>query len=90
MIAKSNDPTKRDDSVDIALHREITCRAYELYEQHDRTAAGAAFNLQAELPRVIYALSQIQQYSNGEMGDTRVVRAARVYMRALVSSIRCA
>ena len=30
-----------------------------------------------------YAVSQIQKNSNGESGDTRAIRAARVYLSAL-------
>lgn len=78
-----------DDFIDVALHHEIKFRAYELYERrrdpfdgHDLTD-----KLQAELPRVAYAAAQLQRYANGEVGDTRAVRAARVYLRALSSFI---
>ena len=30
-----------------------------------------------------YSAAQLQKYSNGEVGDTRAVRAARVYLSAL-------
>ena len=43
--------------------------------------------LKAELRRVAYAVAQIQKNSNGEGGDTRAVRAARVYLRALCSFV---
>jgi hypothetical protein len=36
---------------------------------------------------VAYAAAQLQKYANGEVGDTRAVRAARVYLRALSSFI---
>ena len=78
-----------DDIVDVALHHEIKFRAYELYERHHDTADGHDVKdmLQAELHRVAYAAAQLQKYSNGEVVDTRAVRAARVYLRALSSFI---
>lgn len=77
--------TGADDSIDVALHHEITCRAYELYErQHDAADRHA---LKDELRRVAYAAAQLQKHANGEVGDTRAVRAARVYLRALCSFV---
>ncbi len=78
-----------DDSIDVALHSEIKFRAYELYERRHDSADGhdVKDKLHAELPRVAYAAAQLQKYSNGEVGDTRAVRAARVYLRALSSFI---
>jgi hypothetical protein len=78
-----------DDIIDVALHLELKCRAYELYERRHDTTDGHDLTdkLQAELPRVAYAAAQLQKYSNGEVGDTRAVRAARVYLRALSSFI---
>jgi hypothetical protein len=78
-----------DDVLDVALHHEIKFRAYELYERRHDTADGhdVKDKLQAELPRVAYAAAQLQKCSNGELGDTRAVRAARVYLRALSSFI---
>ena len=78
-----------DDTVDFALHHEIKLRAYELYQrQHDN---GDGYDLRhelgAELPRVVYAAAQLQKRSNGDPADTRAVRAARVYLRALISYI---
>jgi hypothetical protein len=74
-----------DEIIDIAFHDEIKCRAYELYERrHD---AADSHNLKYELPRVAYAVAQIQKNSNGEAWDTRAVRAARVYLHALTSMI---
>ena len=70
-----------DDTIDLTLHREIKCRAYELYERRHDPADG--HDLGDELRRVAYAVSQIQKNSNGESGDTRAVRAARVYLSAL-------
>jgi len=78
-------PTGPDDTIDLALHREIKCRAYELYERQHDPANG--HDLGNELRRVAYAVSQLQKNSTGEIGDTRAVRAARVYLRALSSFI---
>ena len=73
--------TGADDSIDVELHYEIKFRAYELYEaRHD---AVDTHDLKAELRRVAYAVSQIQKNSNSESGDTRAIRAARVYLSAL-------
>ena len=78
-----------DDIVDVALHHEIKRRAYELYERRHVTADGLDLEdeLQAELARVAYAAAQLQKHSKGEVGDTRAVRAARVYLRALSSFV---
>ena len=78
-----------DDIIDIAFHHEIKCRAYELYEGRHDVADGHDIRdtLKAELPRVAYAAAQLQKYTNGEVGDTRAVRAARVYLRAICSFI---
>ena len=74
-----------DEIIDTAFHDEIKCRAYELYERrHD---AADSPNLKGELPRVAYAVAQIQKKSNGGVWDTRAVRAARVYLRALISFV---
>jgi hypothetical protein len=77
--------TGADDTIDLTLHREIKFRAYELYERRHDPADG--HDLGDELRRVAYSVSQIQKNSNGELGDTRTVRAARVYLRALSSFI---
>lgn len=79
-----------DEPEDVVLHLDIMCRAYELYGSLHDAANNADFKLQAELPRVAYAVAQIQNYSNGEAGDTRALRAARVYLRALGSFLHCA
>ena len=78
-----------DDLMDIVLHDEIKCRAYELYELQadDIERNGTRTELQFELPRVAYAAAQIQMHSNGERPDNKAVRAARVYLRALTSFI---
>jgi hypothetical protein len=75
-------PTGADDTIDVALHHEIKCRAYELYERRDD-----GHDLKDELRRVAYAAAQLQKHANGEVGDTRAVRASRVYLRALCSFI---
>ena len=89
MTPESHTSINEDDIIDVAIHHEIKCRAYELYERQHGTLDGHDLkdNLQAELPRVAYAAAQLQKYSNGETGDTRAVRAARVYLRALSSFI---
>ena len=78
-----------DDVTDLALHHEIKLRAYELYQrQHDNgDGRDLSDELADELPRVAYAAAQLQKRSNGDTEDTRAVRAARVYLRALISYI---
>jgi hypothetical protein len=78
-----------DDTMDVALHHEIKTRAYELYERRRDMCDGCDLvdTLQEELQRVAYAAAQLQKYATGEVGDTRAVRAARVYLRALSSFI---
>lgn len=75
--------------VDVALHHEIKFRAYELYERCHDTADGDDLKdrLQDELSRVAYAAALLQKHSKGEVGDTKAVRAARIYLRALSSFI---
>ena len=72
---------------DAALHDEIKCRAYELCEQRHRIDGHDPDRLQDELPRVVYAMAELGKYEKGEVGDTRAVRAARVYLCALSSFI---
>ena len=78
-----------DDIIDLAFHHEIKFRAYELYQRRDDTDDGHDLRqeLGADLPRVAYAAAQLQKCSNGDTEDTRAVRAARVYLRALISYI---
>jgi hypothetical protein len=72
------------DITDVALHDEIKCHAYRLYEERHNVDGHAPKDmLQAELPRVVYALAQLERYARGEVGDIPSVRAAQVYMRAL-------
>lgn len=77
-----------DDFNDDALHDEIKLRAYELYarQRDDMEPRDLANELRFELPRVVYAASQIQM-SNGGFEDDRILRAARVYLHALSSYI---
>jgi hypothetical protein len=70
------------------LHDEIKCRAYRLYEEcHTVDGHDPKDTLQAELPRVVYAVAQLESFARGEVGDIPSVRAAQVYMRALYSFI---
>ena len=85
MTPEIHPSTGADDTIDVALHYDIKRRAYELYER--RHAAGDGDDLRDELRRIAYAVSQIQKNFNSEIGDTRAVRAARVYLSALCSFI---
>ncbi|MBZ5722393.1 MAG: hypothetical protein LAO03_18635 [Acidobacteriia bacterium] len=88
MTPETHASINADHITDLALHDEIKCRAYELYEQRN-TGDGHVprDGLQTELSRVAYAAAQLAKYAKGEVGDTRAVRAARVYLRALSSFI---
>jgi hypothetical protein len=89
MIPKRDAAINADDIIDAALHDEIKCRAYQLYElQGDNTDhLDRKTELQFELLRVAYAAAQLQKYCDGEIVDSKAVRAARVYLRALSSFI---
>jgi hypothetical protein len=78
-----------EDIIDVALHHEIKCRAYELYERRHDTADGhdSRDNRRSELLLVAYAAAQLQKHPNGEADDSKAVRAARVYLRALSSFV---
>ncbi len=76
MTPESHTSINADDILDVALHHEIKCRADELYE--GRRDVADSHDLKAEVHRVAYAAAQPQKYSNGEVGDARAVRAARV------------
>jgi hypothetical protein len=77
-----------DHITDAALHDEIKCRTYQLYEERDRLDGhDVKTRLQAELPRVLYAATEVEKYLKGEVGDIRSVRAARVYLRVLSSIV---
>ena len=86
--AENHSSINADDIIDIALNHEIKCRAYELYKQrHTVDDHDPQDMLQAELPRVVYAAAQLERYAKHEVGDTKAVRASRVYLRALSSYI---
>jgi len=89
MISATQASIKADDIIDVVLHHEIKCRAYELYQRQHNTPEGHDLKgtLQSELLRVAYAASELQKYAKGEVGETRAVRAARVYLCALSSFI---
>lgn len=89
MTPKRDAASNLDDAIDVALHNQIKYRAYELYERQgdDAKAHDKKTELQFELFRVAYAAAQLQKYSDGKIGDSKAVRAARVYMRALTSYI---
>ena len=79
---------RADHSHDVALHDEIKRRAYQLYE-HRGSVDGHHLEdgLQAEFPHALYAAAELGKYANGEVGDIKSVRAARVYLRALKACI---
>ena len=89
MTPRKNAANKADDVMDAELHDEIKRRAYELYESQGDVLEGLdpRNELQSELLRVAYAAAQLQQYSTGNVADDKAVRAARVYLRALISFI---
>lgn len=87
MIPESN-PINVGPIPDIAMHDEIKCRAYELYKQGCMVRGqGSVDGMNTELARVVYAAAELSKYEKGEVGDTRAVRAARVYLQALSSFI---
>lgn len=81
-------PIRSHEVTETALHDEIKRRAYELYDRKrdDSERQDIKNELQAELPRVVYAAAHVQN-SNCEFDEDRIVRAARVYLRALTSYI---
>lgn len=70
-----------------ALHEEIKRRAYQLYEQRGQLGRDYKHQLEAELPRLLYAAFELEKDTGGESRDLRSVRAARVYLRALRSCL---
>jgi hypothetical protein len=84
-----NASVNADDMIDLTLHHEIKCRAYELYERRHDTAHvhDLKDNRRSELLIVAYAAAQLQKHPNGEADDSKAVRAARVYLRALSSFV---
>lgn len=89
MTPKRDAASNVDDAIDVALHDQIKWRAYELYERQEDDARthDKKTELQFELLHVAYAVAQLQKYSDGTIRDSKAVRAARVYMRALTSFI---
>ena len=89
MISKTDNVISVDDVMDVILHDEIKLRAYQLYERqgNDTTDLNQGSELKSELLLVAYAVAQLQKNVNGEVRDTKAVRAARVYLRALSSFI---
>lgn len=77
-----------DHSSDAALHDDIKRRAYKLYEQRGAVQGHLGPDgLHCELARALYAAAQLGKYIDGEVGDIKSVRAARVYLRALSSYV---
>jgi hypothetical protein len=78
-----------DDIIDVALHHEIKFRAYELYERRHDTADGHELKEEFTGRTAPCCLrgspaSKVLQWRGR---DTRAVRAARIYLRALSSFI---
>jgi hypothetical protein len=89
MTLKKETVSNVDDVTDVALHDEIKLRAYQLYERkgNDPEDHDLKSELKSELLRVVYAASQLQNCSNGEVRDNKAIRAARIYLRALAAFI---
>ena len=73
---------------DNTLHEQIKFRAYDLYTKN-RPIDGQDLKdtLRGELLYVAFAAAALQKYAAGEIGETMIVRAAQVYLRALTSLI---
>lgn len=71
------------------MHDEIKCRAYQLIERKQALADGSRVEdeLKGELPRIVYALSMVQDCANAAVGSDRIYRAARIYLLALTSFV---
>jgi hypothetical protein len=71
------------------MHDEIKRRAYQLIEQKQAVADGSWIEEEpkGELPRIVYALSRVQERADADMGDDRKYRAARIYLQALSSFV---
>jgi hypothetical protein len=71
------------------MHDDINRRAYQLIEQKRAFEGGGRVEeeLKGDLPRIVYALSRVQECPDAEMGDDRVYRAARIYLHALSSFV---
>jgi len=89
MSSTSHASINANDIIDVVLHHEIMCRAYELYQRRHETADVHDLKdaRHSELPLVAYAASELQKHAKREVEDTRAVRAARVYLRALGSFV---
>ena len=89
MSPKNDSVISVDDVMDVVLHDEIKLRAYQLYERQrdDSEDLNRSNELKSELLLVAYAAAQLQKDSHGEVRDTKAVRAARVYLRALSAFI---
>lgn len=75
------------------MHDEIKLRAYHFIERKKAVAGGSRVEdeLKGELPRIIYAISRVQNCTDADMGHDRICRAARIYLLALSSFVteRC-
>lgn len=71
------------------MHDEIKCRAYQLIEQKQAVANGSRVEdeLKGELPRIVYALSSLQECADADINNDRIYRAACIYLRALSSFV---
>ena len=89
MPSETHASSNADHIPDVALHDEIKRRAYELYKHQRQTldAQDLKDRLRTELPLAFYAAAEVEKYALGEAGDTRGVRAARLYQCALRSFI---
>ena len=89
MTPKRDVASNADDVFDVALHEQIKWRAYELYERHGHNPERHDLKneLRSDLLCVAYAAAQLQKHPNGAVTDSKVARAARVYLRALSSFI---
>jgi hypothetical protein len=85
MTPECNFSTSTEDIAEIVLQHEIKYRAYEFYERRHTIDETHDLNLGTELPRVAYAAAMVQRHLNGEIEETRAVRAARIYLQALSS-----
>lgn len=71
------------------MHDEIKCRAYQLIENKYAVADGddVEDELKGELPRIVYALSRVQECAQDSLSNDRAYRAARIYLQALISFV---
>jgi hypothetical protein len=78
-----------ENSIVELMHDEIKRRAYQLIEQKRAVADGSRVEeeLKGELPRIVYALSKVQECADADIDGDRVCRAARIYLCALSSFV---